>query len=168
MRNFKIFIWIFIVFIIQTAVLARLRFFGAVPSLVLPYLICVALLEDEFKTVAVISVICAAAAASLCGREFVITVIFYVYAAFLVYALRKKPMYIKTPVKAMTRTFIISGIFEIILYAVQTLSLSYSVLLYGALPTAVINAVIALVIYPVLKRTMYKDDEKKLLIGDIV
>lgn len=168
MRKFKIFLWIFIIFLIQTVVLARVHIFGAVPSLVLPYLICVMLLENELKKAAVIGAVCSAAAGALCGREFSVTVLYMFYCSLAVFALKKKPRYINGFIKALFWTFIASGVLEILFFVLRAMTVTAAMLLYGALPTAVINTVFAAVIYPVLKRTMYKEEKKKLLIGDLV
>ena len=48
MRNFKIFLWIFVIFLVQTVVLSPIHIFGAVPSAVLAFVMCVAILEMNF------------------------------------------------------------------------------------------------------------------------
>ena len=164
MRNFKIFLWIFIVFLIQTVILARVHIFGAVPSLVMAYVMCVILLENEFRSAVTISIICAAAMGALSGREFAGTVLFYVYSSIIVFALRKKPRYVGNLPKAVVWTFLASGIMEILYLVIRTLSVSVDVILYDALPTAVFNAVLALIVYPVLKATMYREEKKKKLL----
>ena len=39
-RNFKIFLWIFVIFLVQTVVLSPIHIFGAVPSAVLAFVMC--------------------------------------------------------------------------------------------------------------------------------
>lgn len=168
MRKFKRFLWIFIIFLIQTVILARGHILGAVPSLVLPFIICTALLEDEFGSAALICAICSAAAGALCGREFVVVALYYFYCAAGVFFLRKKPLYIKGLVKAVFWTLVMSGILEILFFALRNMTLTAEALIYDALPTAIINAIFAVIIYPLLKRTMYREEKKKLLIGDLV
>ena len=164
MRNFKIFLWIFIVFLIQTVILAGIHAFGAVPSLVMVYVVCVMLLENEFRSAVTISIICASAMGVLSGREFVITVLFYVYSSIIIFALRKKPRYVGNLPKAVVWTFLTSGIMETLYYVLRTLSVNTDMLLYDALPTAVLNAVLVLIVYPILKATMYKEENKKRLL----
>lgn len=164
MRNFKIFLWIFIVFLIQTVILARVHIVGAVPSLVMAYVVCVMLLENEFRSAVTISIICAALMGAIGGREFAGTVLFYVYASIIIFALRKKPVYVGNLPKAVFWTFLASGVMEILYFAIRMLSVNTETLLYDALPTAIFNAALALVIYPILKRTMYKEEKKKKLL----
>lgn len=168
MRKFKIFLWIFIIFLIQTVILARVHFMGAVLSLVLPYTVCVMLLEEEFSVAAAIGLICAAAAGALCGRSFYVTVPYIFICSLIVFALKNKPRYIKSFIKALFLTFIISGAQETLFFALRNMTVTYDMLLYDALPTAAINTVFVLILYPLLKRTMYKEEKKKLLIGDLV
>lgn len=168
MRYFKIGIWIFIIFLIQTVILARVHIFSAMPSLVLPYVVCVMLLEDDFKAAWIVSLICAAAAGALCGREFIVQVLYIFYTSLAVFALRKKPLYISGFLKGIGWTFILSAVMEIIFLVLRSHTLNCDMLLYAVLPTAVINAAFVFVIYPILKRTMYKEEKKKLLIGDLV
>lgn len=165
MRNFKIFLWIFIVFLIQTVIVARIHVFGAVPSLVLAYVMCVMVLENEFRNAVTISIICAAAMGALSGRDFPLTVLFYSYTSIMVFALRKKPAYIGNFPKAIISTFILSALFEVIMYVLRTMSVDMSVLTHNALPTAVFNVIFVMIIYPILKKTMYKEEKKKLLIS---
>ncbi len=164
-RNFKVFLWIFIVFLVQTVIVARIHVFGAVPSLVLAYVMCVMILENEFRNAVMISIICAAVMGALSGRNFSLTVLFYSYTSIIVFALRKKPAYIGNFPKVIISTFILSALFEVIIYFLRTLTLDVNILLDNALPTGIFNAVLAAVVYPVLKRTMYKEEKKKLLIA---
>lgn len=164
MRNFKIFLWIFCIFLIQTVIAARFNFFGSSVSVVIGYIICVMIFENEFRSAATISIICSAAAGALCGRDFIVTTLYYVYSSVAVFALRKKPVYAGNFIKTLMWTFVLSAGLEVVFYALGNLSVSVDMLLYDALPTAVINTVAAAVIYPILKKTMYKEEKKKLLI----
>ncbi|MGN0107196.1 MAG: hypothetical protein ACI4A5_05825 [Hominilimicola sp.] len=164
MRNFKIFLWIFIIFLIQTVILSGVHVFGAVPSLVMAYVVCVMLLENEFRSAVTISIICAVAMGALSGREFTGTVLLYVYCSIIVFSLRKKPRYVGNLPKAIVWTFLASGVMEIVYDVLRTLSVSTDMLLYDALPTAVFNAVLALIVYPILKATMYREEKKKKLL----
>lgn len=164
MRNFKIFLWIFIIFLIQTVVLARVHILGAVPSLVTAYIVCVMLLENEFRNAFIISLICAASAGALCGREFVITVLFYLYSSIMIFVLRKKPLYIGNMPKALFWTFISSAAMEVVFFAAEHMTVNMQMLIYNAIPTAIFNMALAAVVYPLLNAIMYKEKKKKLLI----
>lgn len=164
MRNFKIGLWIFFVLLIQTVVLARVHVFGAALSLALGYVVCVMMLENEFRDAVIISIIVSVLMGALSGRGFEAVTLFYVYSSIAIFSFRKKPRYMGTFAKALLWTFICSSLLEVILSAPGTMTVSADMLLTDALPTAIINTVLAAVIYPILKKTMYSEEKKKLLI----
>lgn len=88
MRNFKIFLWIFVIFLVQTVVLSPIHIFGAVPSAVLAFVMCVAILENEFRTAVIISGICAVVMGAIGGRNFTEITLFYAYSSIIVFAAR--------------------------------------------------------------------------------
>lgn len=164
MKHFKIFLWIFIVFLIQTVIIGRVHIFGAVPSLVMAYVVCVMILENEFRSAVTISIICAVATGALSGRGFTMTTLFYVYSSIIVFSARKRPLYVANYPKAIFWTFIMSGIMEIIFFLIRNLSMNVDMLTQVALPTAVFNTILTMVLYPILKKTMYKEEKKKKLL----
>lgn len=165
MRNFKIFLWIFVVFLIQTVILSSVHIFGAVPSVVLVFIMCVAVLENEFRTAIVINGICAVVMGALGGRNFTEITLFYAYSSIIVFSARKRPRYVGNFPKTIVWTFIMSAILEILLFIIREMTIDVSVLLNDALPTAVFNTIIALILYSILKKTLYKEEKKKLLIA---
>ncbi|MCH5211269.1 MAG: rod shape-determining protein MreD [Oscillospiraceae bacterium] len=164
MRKLKIILWIFIVLLIQTVVISQLRIPGAVPSLVLVYTICVMIMENEFRNAVIISIICAVCFGALCDRGFVPTSLFYVYSSIVVFALRKKPQYVRNPIKAFAWVFIASGASEIMYFILNTFTINIDMLTNHALPTAVCNTVLAFIVYPLLRITMYREEKKKTLL----
>ena len=164
MRNFKIFLWIFVIFLVQTVVLSPIHIFGAVPSAVLAFVMCVAILENEFRTAVIISGICAVVMGAIGGRSFTEITLFYAYSSIIVFAARKRPRYVGNFPKTIVWTFIMSAILEILLFAIREMTLDVSVIFSDALPTAVFNTVIAVILYPILKKTLYKEEKKKKLL----
>lgn len=164
MKNFKTVIWIFFVFLIQTVIIAPIHIFSACPSLVLSFIMCVVILENEFRRAAIISIVCAAAMGALGGRGFTVLVLFYVYSAVAVFAVRKKPLYAADSFKALFWSFVVSAVFEVLMFAVTYRTVRVQMLLSDALVTAVINTVMAGIIYPILKKTLYRDENKKKLL----
>ena len=160
MRNFKIFLWIFVIFLVQTVVLSPIHIFGAVPSAVLAFVMCVAILENEFRTAVIISGICAVVMGAIGGRNFTEITLFYAYSSIIVFAARKRPRYVGNFPKTIVWTFIMSAILEILLFVIREMTLDVSVIFSDALPTAVFNTVIAVILYPILKKTLYKEEKK--------
>ena len=168
MRNFKIGLWIFCIFLIQTVILSGIHVYNAVPSLVLPFVVCLALMEEDMLTSAVIGGICAFTAGAFTSHSYIITVLYIFYASMLIFALKSKPVYIHSVVKAFIWTFIVSGLMELIFRVLDAWSITADMLMYSVLPSAVVNTLFVILVYPLLKRTMYKEDKVKLLIGDLV
>ena len=119
MRNFKIFLWIFVIFLVQTVVLSPIHIFGAVPSAVLAFVMCVAILENEFRTAVIISGICAVVMGAIGGRNFTEITLFYAYSSIIVFAARKRPRYVGNFPKTIVWTFIMSAILEILLFVIR-------------------------------------------------
>ena len=163
-RNFKIFLWIFVIFLVQTVVLSPIHIFGAVPSAVLAFVMCVEILENEFRTAVIISGICAVVMGAIGGRNFTEITLFYAYSSIIVFAARKRPRYVGNFPKTIVWTFIMSAILEILLFVIREMTLDVSVIFSDALPTAVFNTVIAVILYPILKKTLYKEEKKKKLL----
>ncbi len=164
MRNFKIFLWIFVILLIQTVILAQIRALGAIPSLVLVYAVCVMILENEFRVAVTVSIICAASMGALGDRGFALTTLFYVYSSIVIFSLRDKPAYVGNLPKALFWTFLSSFAAEIMYYASSHFTVSADAILNVALPTALFNTVMVLAVYPLLKITMYRDEKKRKLI----
>ena len=57
-----------------------------------------------------------------------------------------------------------SAILEILLFVIREMTLDVSVIFSDALQTAVFNTVIAVILYPILKKTLYKEEKKKKLL----
>lgn len=158
----------FFVFLIQTVILAHVSAQGFVISLVAPYVVCVMLLEDDFRNACIISAVCSAAAGALCGTQFVVMTLYIFYISIVVFALRKKPLYVHDIFRAVFWTFIMSGILAVLTYFFGTRTMNVHMLIHSALPSAAVNIVFVFILYPLLKRTMYREEKKKLLIGDLV
>ena len=168
MRNFKIGVWIFCIFLVQTVILSGIHVYNAVPSVVLPFTVCFVLMEEDMITASVIIGICALTAGAFTGHSYIVTVLYIFYASMLIFALKSKPVYIGRAVKAFVWTFIVSGIMEIIFRALDAGTVTTDALMYSVLPSAIVNTIFVIIIYPLFKRTMYKEDKVKLLIGDLV
>ena len=168
MRNFKFGVWIFCIFLVQTVVLSGIHVFNAMPFIVLPFVVCAALMEEDGVTAAAVSGICAFIAGAFTGRSYIVTALYIFYAGMVVFAVKAKPLYISKAVKAFALTFIISGVMETVFRFIDAGSITVDTLIYSVLPFAAVNTAFVILVYPLLKRTMYKEDKKKLLIGDLV
>lgn len=168
MRKFKVFLWIFIIFLLQTTVFSRIHIFLGLPSVIPAYVISVALLDDDFDAVAVITIVCAFLSGALCGREFTVMTLYIVFTSFFIFSFKHKPRYMGMFPKALFYVFILSGVFEIMYFFMRNMTVTVQMLLWGALPTAIVNTLLCVILFPILKRTMYRAEEKKLVLGEFV
>lgn len=166
MKRLKLFLWIFILFIIRITIISRIGFFNSAPDLVFAFVIAYAMLEEEFSYAVGVSIICGICTGALCSSNFPLSVLMYVYSTLLVTALRNKPRHIPDFVKTLFWVFVLSLAGEAIMYFVMNLSLNTDAILKIILPFGVYNLAAALIIYPLAKKTLVVVDEKKKLIPD--
>lgn len=166
MRNFKTAVWIFVMFLVQTVLMNYVKTAGARPDLVLPFIICAALMEDSFNRAMTVSGICALMAASLCGRNFNLALVFYMAAALFAFGLRNRPRYVpdfaKYIVCAVLGGAVLEALSYLLLYkGVGNLGVN-AVAVYAV--TVVYDALAALILYPILRKTVYKPKTRHLTI----
>ena len=163
MKKIKLIIWIVVLMLLES--LGYARIFGAVPALSFAFLICVALNDDSFYTAAVTGGICGLLAGSLTDRNFSFIFIFYTLCAAAVYVLRKKPRYTHAIFKAVFWCGLLTAIMEFALFAIETKSISFFAVYSIVLPSVLYNIAAALVIYPLIMKTVYNSEKKRKLIA---
>lgn len=166
MRNLKIIVWIVLLFLVQTVLVNYIKIAGARPDLILPFVLCVALMEDSFKRSVTISVVCAVLAASLCGRNFTLALLFYTYMSIIVFNMRTHPRYMPDFAKYMIYMFIGSVVLEGLSYIMLYSGVSgFGIVFLRVLVfTVLYDIAAALVIYPIVRKTVYKSKKKQLII----
>lgn len=153
-------------FLLQTVVLSSIHLFGAVPSIIISFIICVMMLENEFRTAVTISAICAVIMGAVGSRNFTLVTLSYVYCGIIAFSLRKKPKYVGNYAKTLFWTFVTSLLTEIMILSVAERNFTSDMFLLDALPTSVFNICLSALLYPILKKTLYKEEKKKRLLID--
>lgn len=166
MKKFKLIVWILILFIIEVAVMNRIRFFNSAPDLVFAFAIVYAMIEEEYEYAIGAAVICGICTGSVCSGSFSVSTLMYSYGAIIVKAFENKMRYIPDFAKALFWTFVMSAAGEAIMYFALNLSFEMSVLWRVILPFSVCNTIAAAILYPIVKKTMIIVDEKKKLIPE--
>lgn len=164
MKNLKLGIWIFALTVAEAALFQYIRIGNIIPSALFAFMISSAMMEDKFTESAIISMICATAASTVCGREFVPTFIMYSIFGIYVFNIRKKPRYMKKSIKAVFHTAVLSVITETTAYLLGYFTLDYMYILKMMLYVLVENVLMAAIIYPLLYVSIYKSTEEKRLI----
>ena len=162
MKKIKLIIWIVVLMLLESFGYARI--FGAVPALTFAFLVCVALNDDNFYTAAVTGGVCGMLAGSLLGRSFSFIFIFYTLSAAAVYTFRKKPRYTHAVFKAVFWCGLLTAVMELVLFALETRSISLFALYSIALPSVLYNIAAVLVIYPLIMKTVYNEEKQRKLI----
>jgi rod shape-determining protein MreD len=166
MKRLKLFVWIFILFIIQVVIVNRIGIFNSAPDLVFAFVIAYAMVEEEFSYAAGVGIICGICTGSLCSVNFPVSVLMYTYSVLIVRTLQNKVRYIPNFVKAFFWTAVLSIAGEAVMYFVMNLSFGVDAFMRIILPFGVFNLVAEVIIYPLVKKTMVVIDEKKKLIPD--
>lgn len=166
MKNFKIFVWIAALLIIQTVAARYIRIFDVAPVVLLPFAAAVALLEDNFGYAEIVSVICGVCAGTFTGRNFFLSVFVVIFSAIIIMNLRERPRYVHNIWKMFIWTAAVTFVWETLAYIMLYHSFAgyADVLISKTLLSMVYNSVISLIIYPLLRKTVYNREEKKKLI----
>lgn len=90
MKILKYAVWIAVIFLFQTVVANEIKIMAIVPNVVLPFVVLVAVKEDDFWALTAVSAVCAVMAGALCAKSFFFEVLFYTYLSALVFNLRKR------------------------------------------------------------------------------
>ena len=166
MKNFKMFVWIAVLLIIQTVTAHYIRIFDVAPLVLLPFAVAAALLEDNFSYAEIIGVICGLCAGTFTGRNFFISVFAVTFTAVAVMNLRERPRYVNNIWKMLFWTAAVTFIWE----ALEYFMLYHSFSGYGRAPFSktvlliIYNSLLSFIIYPLLRKTVYNKEEKKKLI----
>lgn len=156
MKKIKLLIWIIVLTILDASVMKHMRIFDTVPILTYAFLICVAVLDDEFTVTAIAGGICGIIGGSLFGQNFYFTFIFYALSAVAVFYLKSRPRYIHEIFKVLFWCGVLSFIWgagtQLIAVHTITLRMLYSSIIAGT----VYNMAASAVVYPILERTVYR------------
>lgn len=161
MKKIKLLIWMIVLLILDVSAVHYIRIFETVPSLVFAFVICTAVLDDEFVTAAAGGFLGGLLLGGLSVRGFFGIFLFYSLSGIAVYYLKAKPRYMNGIVKALIWCGILSAVFETMIYVVDSTSFSLWILAGVTLPAFVYNAVAAAAVYLLLKKSVYNKEEKK-------
>ena len=166
MKKFKIGIWLVILLIIQTTIAHYIRIFNVTPVFILPFAVGAMLLENDFSYAVGIGAICSICSACFLGRNFFLSVAVIMLFSMLIFNYKMKPRYVPALLKTVIWTSIITFIWECLSYVILYHSLPFGKDMFFSqvLISVLYNAIIACIIYPILKNTIYKDTEKPRLI----
>ncbi len=153
MKKFKIFLWIFLLALLQASLVKYIAFRGIVPVLLFVFAICMAMNEKDWRTKIVIAAICGAVMDIFSSRGFGMYMVLYTGAAMLASGLTET-IYRKNFLMELPLLFILSIITETVYYALNYQALGGTILqAFGGviIPAACYNAVMLLWMYPCMR-----------------
>lgn len=162
MRKLKIAVWIFMLYIIRTVFCGAININGAMPDLLLAFVIVFSCGESDLKIMIV--TLCGILIGSETGRIFQTALFAAAAAAVSAWTFSKKAKVIPSVIKVTLLAFVFSGLLAAADYILEFKTLDLNAIILSALPYAVYTAAAACVMYPAVKRTLFRAEDKKRLI----
>ncbi len=164
MRKLKLVVWMLLIYLFQTVFCGAINFNGTAPDLLLAFAVIFAFYEWETNLAALIIILCGVLAGSEAGRVFPAAVLVTGVAGLMSRALFKTAKLVPEFVKIIS--VIIVAAFSLCSFEYFTVYKSISVyaLLYSILPYVIYTTLAASVMYPLIKKTLFRMQDKKQLI----
>jgi rod shape-determining protein MreD len=160
MKQLKLGVWIVLLLLFQTTISRYISVGGIFPDVTFVFIICFAVLEEKFSYNIIIPVVCGALIDLLGDRAFGINVVAYSCSALICYGIGEQFFKQKLGF-ALPMVFVFSllceSLFFLLHFAVLKEVSFVSSFVSVILPMSVYNAVVTLVIYPLLKLTVYRN-----------
>ena len=163
-KRIKLFLWFFIAMLIEVCISHSLKIMGARPMMVYILIISVAVLEEDFISSAVITTAAAAVYAALGAQMFGVELVFYSVSAIAVFSFKSFPKYMHRTVKMCVYTALLSALHIMLMHFYHYAYINISTAVNMLVPGVAYNTVLALIIFPVFAKTVYKKDPKKRLL----
>ena len=164
MRLVKIIAWIFIIYIIQTVFAGLIGIQKTVPDLLLGFSIIYSFHEKRYNSCIYILLACGMLAGSCVGRSFPADVLIIGTASIAAHELNGKirfiPKFIRTEFMVAAAAIVLSAAE----YFISFRTLGTDALIRSIVPYAAYTLICACIMYPLIMKTLFKKDEKQLLI----
>ena len=164
MRIVKLGVWLLVLYLLQTVFGRLISIYGAIPSLIAAFSVMFSFLAPDDKEAVYITVISAVLAGSCAGHSFPFEVLLIGCGSV---AARGLAGYFKH-IPRFLRLMAILALFSAVLitggYYLTNHSIDINALLYVLLPRLVYTMACAVVMYPLMLRTLFKKTEKRLLV----
>ena len=163
MRKLKLVLWIFVLYLLQNIILPILSGSAVVPELLLGFAVSYTVLECKFSNTSAVIVITSLLTATGTGRVFSLVSVLAGLAAITAYFIKDYVRFIPQFVRTQAVIAVFAFIMCISEYFIYSKTMSAGFILNTALPYTVYTIAASCVIYLILKRTMFKANDKKLL-----
>lgn len=163
MRTIKIIIWIFALFILQSVFGGVIGIRGCVPELLLCFTVCFAIC-DSSRISAYVLIACGILSGSGVGRVFPIAVIVIGGAGLIACGMASRLRFIPVFVRALAIIALCAFVMCSAEYFTAYKAITFTVLVTRLLPFTLYTAAWGGIMYPTVRRTLFKKTEKKLLV----
>lgn len=164
MRNVKLIIWICLIYIIQSSFGSCISIFGYVPDLMLAFAVMFSFRERDRLLSSVVLVICAILSGVLAERMFPAAVIITALAGAFANMAYDRMKYVPKWMRSVVLTGAAAMVMGTVQYFFAGMSFNLTAILKGIVPYAAYTFAASCVMYPVMARTMFMKQAKKLLI----
>ena len=163
MSKIKIFIWIFLLYIIQSVFYPIMSLSGIIPELLLGFAVSYASLEKNIKKSSWVIIICALLSGTGIGRVFPVTVIAVGVAGVIVYVICDYMRFIPRIIRVQCVTAIFAFVTCCCEYFTSEKTLTYTFLANICLWYTLYTTLMSSIIYLILKRSTGEGDKKLLI-----
>jgi predicted metal-binding protein len=137
---------------------------GAVPDFLLAFAVIFAFCERKQELGAYVFLACAVVCGACIGRSFPITVLGISVAGIAAHGAYSKMKYIPECVRAIFITAVAAFAIGAAEFFVAHTALSVRGILYGIVPYTAYTTAAACIMYPIMKKTLFKTEDKKLFV----
>lgn len=160
MRNFKIIVWVLAIYIIQCTFGSVFMIGGTAADLILAFLVTYSFFERKMSRIFYVMIAGAVLNGSGVGRVFPVAVLATGFASLLSHGaynyFRMIPAFLRIVVMTLASAFVMFGA-----ESVLSGNFAFSEVIAGGCVHAVYTAVICGIIYPIVKCTLFKTQEKQ-------
>ena len=157
MKKIKLLIWTVVLIILDSSVTHYIRIFDTVPVLTYAFVICAAVMEEDFKLAVILGGVCGMLYGSLTGENFEVAFVAFALSAAVVNYVKSK--YFFGLLKAILRCAVLTAVGN----AVMCFLNSGAVTAVSVVLPVLYNSAAVLIIYPVLENTVYNPKKRSLI-----
>lgn len=165
MKTLKLVLWIFVLYMIQNIFYPIISVTGIIPDVLLGFAVSYAALEHRFGKLSPVIIICAVLAGTGTGRVFPIVTALVGFGGIASYIICGYMRFIPQFIRTQAVTAVFAFLMCIAEFFVSEKTVTYGFIINTALWYMLYTTAVSCVIYLILKRVMFKDTERKLLVA---
>ena len=159
-------IWVAVLFILNSVFVQVISINGSCADLLLAFLVVYAFMKRRFSAVSYMTIICALLNGAITGRVFLAVTMVTGAAGMIAYNSSNYLRFIHEGVRIAGVGFVMSFICEILEHFFAYHTLSATAVFGYALPDAIYTAIVSWIIYLIVKKTSFKNEDKQLLMSE--